>query len=126
MSICGEDGTRYEYKDVAHQFVKHFEGFLGISPVVSSLNDEDDRIFGKKVPSHEAATMIREVTDVEIKEALFDIDDDKAPGPDGFTSKFFKKAWNIVQKEFCAAIKDFFYDRKASWGGKCYTHCSCA
>ncbi|GKB12215.1 hypothetical protein Tco_0846138 [Tanacetum coccineum] len=28
----------------------------------------------------------------EIKRALFDIDDNKAQGPDGFTSKFFKKA----------------------------------
>ncbi|GKA76581.1 RNA-directed DNA polymerase, eukaryota, reverse transcriptase zinc-binding domain protein [Tanacetum coccineum] len=83
LSICAEDGTRFENYEVANQNVKHFEGFLGISP----SND---------------------VTEEEIKKALFDIDDNKAPGPDGFTSKFFKKSWDIVKRDFCAAIKEFF------------------
>ncbi|GKC59662.1 RNA-directed DNA polymerase, eukaryota, reverse transcriptase zinc-binding domain protein, partial [Tanacetum coccineum] len=60
----------------------------------------------------EANLMIRDVTDDETKKALFDIDDNKAPGPDGFTSKFFKKSWDIVKKYFYAAIKDFFTTRK--------------
>ncbi|GKC90758.1 RNA-directed DNA polymerase, eukaryota, reverse transcriptase zinc-binding domain protein [Tanacetum coccineum] len=32
MSVCAEDGRRYDNCDVAEQFVKHFEGFLGINP----------------------------------------------------------------------------------------------
>lgn len=86
----------------------HFEKFLGICTEVRSMNEEDDSLFDKKVPHDEAVTMIREVTNVEIKEALFDIDDHKAPGPDGFTSKFFKKAWNTIQEDFCDVVKDFF------------------
>lgn len=104
MSICAEDGTRYNYKDVADQFVKHFEGFLGINPDVGKLNEDDYRIFVNKVSADEAEHMIRSVTDEEIKAALFDIDDDKAPGPDGYTSKFFKKAWLIVKQDFCAGV----------------------
>lgn len=33
---------------------------------------------------------------------------DKSPGPDGFTSEFFKSAWSIIGKDFLAAIKSFF------------------
>ncbi|GKD39603.1 hypothetical protein Tco_1398641 [Tanacetum coccineum] len=40
----------------------------------------------------EAMDMVREVNDNEIKEALFDKDGDKAFGPDGSSSDFFKKA----------------------------------
>jgi len=40
--------------------------------------------------------MIRIPSDQEIKLALFDIREDKAHGPDGFSSYFFKKAWSIV------------------------------
>ncbi|XP_071694886.1 uncharacterized protein [Rutidosis leptorrhynchoides] len=34
--------------------------------------------------------------------------DDKAPGPDGYSSLFFKKAWSIVGKDVCSAVKEFF------------------
>nr|GEU60523.1 hypothetical protein [Tanacetum cinerariifolium] len=46
--------------------------------------------------------------DEEIKAAMFGIKDDKAAGPDGFTSKFFKKAWAIIGQDVCCAIREFF------------------
>nr|GFB55044.1 methylenetetrahydrofolate reductase 1 [Tanacetum cinerariifolium] len=46
--------------------------------------------------------------DKEGKEALFDIADDKALGPDGFTSMFFKETYDIVGKEVCQAVQQFF------------------
>ncbi|GJS56875.1 RNA-directed DNA polymerase, eukaryota, reverse transcriptase zinc-binding domain protein [Tanacetum coccineum] len=39
---------------------------------------------------------------------MFGIDDNKALGPDGFTSKIFKKAWSVVGVDVCKAVKDFF------------------
>ncbi|GKE07474.1 protein LAZ1 [Tanacetum coccineum] len=55
-----------------------------------------------------ASNMVREVTNDEIKRAMFDIGEDKAPGPDGFTSAFFKKSWDVVRPDVCNAIRDFF------------------
>ncbi|GJV91138.1 reverse transcriptase domain, reverse transcriptase zinc-binding domain protein [Tanacetum coccineum] len=52
--------------------------------------------------------MVRTITNEEIKSAMFDIGDDRAPGPDGFTSAFFKKAWDIIGSEVCEANKEFF------------------
>ena len=45
--------------------------------------------------NEKALFMVRQVTNEEIKKAMFNIWNDKAPGPDGFTSIFFKKAWDI-------------------------------
>ena len=85
---------------------------MGINHKVGKLTEDDDRIFVNKVSTTEAEVMIRDITDEEIKMALFDIDDNKAPDPDGFTSKFFKNAWHIVKKDFCAAVKEFFVKGK--------------
>ena len=56
--------------------------------------------------------MIREVSNDEIKLALDDIDSNKAPGPDGFSSQFFKASWNIIGDELCKAVKEFFKSGK--------------
>ncbi|KAL0291209.1 UNVERIFIED_CONTAM: hypothetical protein Sradi_7031800 [Sesamum radiatum] len=44
----------------------------------------------------------------EIKEALFDINEDSAPGPDGFSSCFFKATWAVVGEDVCHAVMEFF------------------
>ncbi|XP_074306141.1 uncharacterized protein LOC141641375 [Silene latifolia] len=43
----------------------------------------------------------------EIKEALFQIPSHKAPGPDGYSSAFFKDAWSVVGEDLCEVVKDF-------------------
>ncbi|GKE43318.1 putative reverse transcriptase domain, reverse transcriptase zinc-binding domain protein, partial [Tanacetum coccineum] len=52
--------------------------------------------------------MVREVTDNEIKEAIFLMGDDKATGLDGFTFAFFKKAWDVVGTDVSNVVRDFF------------------
>ncbi|KAL2246374.1 UNVERIFIED_CONTAM: hypothetical protein Sindi_2905600 [Sesamum indicum] len=47
-------------------------------------------------------------TPADVKQAVFDIAEDKAPGPDGYSSGFFKTAWPIVGQEVTSAVLDFF------------------
>lgn len=39
---------------------------------------------------------------------MFGINGNKASGPDGFTSQFFKDAWDVVGDDVCSAVKSFF------------------
>ncbi|GJV82645.1 RNA-directed DNA polymerase, eukaryota, reverse transcriptase zinc-binding domain protein [Tanacetum coccineum] len=109
--ICGEDGSRYEGREVAGQFVKHFHSFLGTKHSVINMSFLGD-IVSLKLTEEEVADMIIEVNDKEIKEAIFDIDSNKAAGRDGYSSCFFKKSWEIVGKDVCKAIKEFFITGK--------------
>ncbi|GKA50280.1 putative RNA-directed DNA polymerase, eukaryota, reverse transcriptase zinc-binding domain protein [Tanacetum coccineum] len=44
---------------------------------------------------------------LEIKEAIWDCSSAKSPGLDGFTFKFFKKHWDIVEHDVVSYVKDF-------------------
>ncbi|CAA7060148.1 unnamed protein product [Microthlaspi erraticum] len=45
---------------------------------------------------------------VEIKEALFSIHPDKAPGPDGFSAYFFQTHWDVVEEAIVKEVGSFF------------------
>ncbi|GKC49105.1 hypothetical protein Tco_1071850 [Tanacetum coccineum] len=52
--------------------------------------------------------MVRDVSNQEIRDAIFAIGDNKAPGPDGYSAAFFKEAWDIIAADVSRAIKEFF------------------
>ncbi|KAL2243995.1 UNVERIFIED_CONTAM: hypothetical protein Sindi_0517500 [Sesamum indicum] len=56
----------------------------------------------------ETLILLQPVTTAEVKQAVFDIVEDKAPGPDGFSSGFYKAAWPIVGPQVTKAILNFF------------------
>ncbi|GKC49040.1 RNA-directed DNA polymerase, eukaryota, reverse transcriptase zinc-binding domain protein [Tanacetum coccineum] len=111
ISVCDENGNLVEGELVVAQFVRHIQDFLSQSQAVELIIDIDD-LFSTKLTKEDNDLMIKEVTDAEIKEALFDIGDNKSPGPDGYSMVFLKKAWSIVGQEVCLAIKEFFNSGK--------------
>ncbi|GJZ33992.1 RNA-directed DNA polymerase, eukaryota, reverse transcriptase zinc-binding domain protein [Tanacetum coccineum] len=109
-TVNDENGIRHDGAQVAEQFVKHFQIFLGKAVAVEDF--ELGSLKSKTVSEEDAEIMIMNVSDMEIKEALFDICDNKAPGPNGNSAKFFKSAWNVIKKDVCDAIKEFFRSGK--------------
>ncbi|GKB77096.1 RNA-directed DNA polymerase, eukaryota, reverse transcriptase zinc-binding domain protein [Tanacetum coccineum] len=100
-SICDETGKRFYSEDVPEQFVKHFQQFLRTESRVQPMVD-CDQIFFKKLNDVEAFDMIKDVTNEEIKTSMFDIDNDKAHGSDGFTSCFLKRLAYCRNRYMCS------------------------
>ncbi|KAH1083989.1 hypothetical protein J1N35_023750 [Gossypium stocksii] len=44
----------------------------------------------------------------EIKEVVWSCDKNKAPGPDGFNLCFFRKCWEVVQKDLLEMMAEFY------------------
>ncbi|GKG08725.1 hypothetical protein Tco_0334557 [Tanacetum coccineum] len=98
VSVCNEKGERFENDQVAEQFVKHFQEFLGKKDVVTEM-PKDKIVFPNKLSIEETVKMCKDVSEVEVKNAMFDIEDSKAPGPDGYTARFYKSAWSVIGKD---------------------------
>ncbi|KAL0455549.1 UNVERIFIED_CONTAM: LINE-1 reverse transcriptase [Sesamum latifolium] len=65
------------------------------------------------VPTPEDGDFLtRPILKEEVKEAVFDIAEDKTPGPDGFSSRFYKAAWPVIGDEVTRAVQDFFVTGK--------------
>nr|GEZ01561.1 hypothetical protein [Tanacetum cinerariifolium] len=80
--------------NVDEAFVSHYDRFLSSSTNCNILNSNG--LFQDRVSDLVNYNMVHPITDVEIKAAMFEISDDKALRPDGYTFAFFKRAWDIV------------------------------
>ncbi|GKB52854.1 hypothetical protein Tco_0903607 [Tanacetum coccineum] len=67
-------------------FVKHHEAFLGTQALCIDLDPSG--LFTKKVSDEARDNMLKPITNDEIKHAMFEIGDEKASGPDGYTFGF--------------------------------------
>ncbi|KAJ9566332.1 LOW QUALITY PROTEIN: hypothetical protein OSB04_002298 [Centaurea solstitialis] len=107
-AVIDTSGTYVYDESVPVAFLEHLKSFIGT---------KDDSLdpympmdgFLNKVAAVDALHMIRPILDSEIRKAMFSIGNDKAPGSDGFTSKFFKASWDIVGNDVSVAIHNFFY-----------------
>ncbi|GKC75736.1 reverse transcriptase domain, reverse transcriptase zinc-binding domain protein, partial [Tanacetum coccineum] len=76
-------------------FIDHYLEFLGQQGVTSHLNSTN--LFCNKLTSDVANYMVRDVSDQEIREAMFVMGDNKAPGPDGYAAAFLWKLGKFLQ-----------------------------
>ncbi|KAJ9536694.1 hypothetical protein OSB04_un000167 [Centaurea solstitialis] len=107
-SVCNMDGVFVHDDDVPNAFLDHLKSYLGMSDdALDPLMPTE--LFQNRLCLGDALHMIRPILDSEIRDAMFQIGKDKAPGSDGFTSQFFKAAWDIVGNDVTVAIHNFFY-----------------
>ncbi|GJU02208.1 hypothetical protein Tco_1112546 [Tanacetum coccineum] len=78
------NGDNFEGNEVADQFVLHFQKKFGQSCEVKGI-DDCESLFYNSLNADEALSLVKNVSSKEIKDALFDIGDNKAPGPDGYS-----------------------------------------
>ncbi|GKE02138.1 RNA-directed DNA polymerase, eukaryota [Tanacetum coccineum] len=105
VSVNGEwvvDPTK-----VKQEFFQHFANRFSccLSHQICFLNEE---VFLVPLNKHQHDMLEEEVTNVEIKKAVWDCGRNKSPGPDGFTFEFIRKFWEVIGGNVCWAVKCLF------------------
>ena len=99
-----------EQDEMGKKVVEHFskairkDNFTGnpgirrslIYSIPRNINDEDNDV------------ILDQITEEEVKKAVFSMKAYKAPGPDGFPPAFFQHFWEVIKNEVIWATRDFF------------------
>nr|GEZ02255.1 RNA-directed DNA polymerase, eukaryota [Tanacetum cinerariifolium] len=90
---------------VKHEFFEYFKNRFE-KPDKSRILLERD--FVKRISLEQNDDLEREVSNEEIKRAVWDCGIDKALGPNGFTFGFYRRYWDIIGNDVVDAVKWFF------------------
>ncbi|KAL9235894.1 hypothetical protein vseg_010625 [Gypsophila vaccaria] len=103
--------TQNSPEGIQTAFLEYYKSLLGSSQMTKSVHSKIiDQ--GPKCTDQMREILMAPVIGKDIKEAVFSVPDIKSPGPDGFTSKFFKDSWLITGANVIEAVLDFFKERK--------------
>ncbi|VFQ84372.1 unnamed protein product [Cuscuta campestris] len=107
-----DDGTKTTSSDeVVGCFFEFYQNLFGTTPQVGPIVDEV-LAPGATVPESAHSRLLAMVTLEEVKDVVFDIGNEKAPGQDGFTAAFFKNQWSLVGQDVYEAVAEFFISWK--------------
>ncbi|XP_058192025.1 uncharacterized protein LOC131309397 [Rhododendron vialii] len=95
LSICDEEGTRLEEPmAVKTEILRFYQQLLGTK--FDQKWDSSNFQASSKVPNDLKVGLTQHVTAEEVRTAMFSINGDKSPGPDGFNARFYQKNWSVV------------------------------
>jgi hypothetical protein len=90
--------------------MKFYENLLRTNQI-QFTKEKEDRIMSLipiAILFNKITMLEREVTTEEIRDTLFHMPTNKAPGPNGYSIEFLKESWPVVGEGVVAAIKGFF------------------
>ncbi|GJT14794.1 RNA-directed DNA polymerase, eukaryota, reverse transcriptase zinc-binding domain protein [Tanacetum coccineum] len=112
--------TYYPSNDQAILFVKNFVNSQSLYAKIDSLRDNPtpssevvnraciDTPFPVSLSIDQKENMERMISKEEVKRAMWDCNDDKSPGPDDFSFRFYRHFWPVIEKDVFEAVDYFF------------------
>ncbi|XP_026439650.1 uncharacterized protein LOC113338440 [Papaver somniferum] len=104
VELTDDSGVIFSDQDqIATMLIEYFKTKFSYQPVQITESILDAI---QNAVSHEDNTLIEKIPSKEdIREAVFQLNQDGSPGPDGFTGIFYRIAWDIISEDLTATIQ---------------------
>uniref|UniRef100_A0A803LM05 Reverse transcriptase domain-containing protein n=1 Tax=Chenopodium quinoa TaxID=63459 RepID=A0A803LM05_CHEQI len=102
-----QDMNGEKLEDIPKAFLEYYDFLLGKIVVTRKTVNEHIVKQGPLVTEEQKTMLSAPFNKEEVKAAMFSIDEDKASGPDGFGSNFFKECLDIVGSDINRAVLNF-------------------
>jgi hypothetical protein len=60
-----------------------------------------------QITSSESELLMAEFSEKEVRDAIFQMKHNKAPGPDGFPAEFYQVFWSLIKDDLMVLFQDF-------------------
>jgi hypothetical protein len=102
------DETTIEGEDALNAYVTNYYKDVFAAPSESSCSLDETRVQDIiQVSEEENDLLIRSFTEAKVREAVFQMEHNKASGPDGFPAEFYQACWDIIKEDLMAMFAEF-------------------
>lgn len=106
ITTLTKDGETYTGQDnLARMVDQYYGGLLGAAPEREHAMNLDIL----NLPSLDLSHLELPFTEGEVEKIVKAMPLDKAPGPDGFTGRFYASCWDIIKHDFMRALHLFYH-----------------
>lgn len=107
---CPSGNVVTSQEEIKAEAERFFNEFLSRQPrdIQDKTIEELQDIVPFRCSDEERSMLTKPVLEEEIREVIFHMPSNKAPGPDGYTTEFFKASWSIIGKDLTIAVQSFF------------------
>ena len=104
ISLDQEEG-KIEGEQELKKYITDYYKNLFCKPDIANVRLDIDN--ANRISQEEADELVKPFSMEEIKKAVFQMEHNKSPGPDGFTAEFDQHFWELVKIDLHAMLNDF-------------------
>jgi hypothetical protein len=110
FSLEVDEGIRIEEADLKHHITNYYKTLFGKTDHNSVVMEESITHDTPQVPNIENAILTAPFTMDEVRNVVFQMEHNKASGPDGFSVEFYQAFWEVIKNDLLALFVDFHND----------------
>lgn len=104
----GEEIT--EKEEIKQAICSYYKQLFGMQPTRKVSMGVNAWATNRRLTKEDNLSLTRPFSEKEVKEAVFNMMENSAPGPDGFGVAFYKKFWEVVKEELMEIVNDFYME----------------
>jgi hypothetical protein len=110
FSLEDDEGIRIEEADLKHHITNYHKTLFGKTDHNSVIMEESVTHDIPQVPDIENVIQTAPFTMDEVRKAVFQMERNKAPRPDGFSVEFYQSFWKVIKDDLIALFVGFHND----------------
>jgi hypothetical protein len=103
-----DEGTIVGKDNLKTYITEYYKNLFGPPPSNHFSMNEDGIADIPRISAEENEILSAEFSEKEIHDAIFQMERNKAPGPDGFPAEFYQRFWEVMKHDIMALFQQLF------------------